>query len=74
VLFGPGEALTLEADADQDSRSPNLEVLLLGGKPIHEPAIFYGPFVMNTRQEIIQAIEDYQAGRMGQIPATYLGK
>lgn len=72
AVFGPGEALVIEADAVQDSRSPNLEVLLLGGRPIREPAIFYGPFVMNTREEIVQAIQDYHAGRMGTIPATHL--
>jgi hypothetical protein len=72
AVFGEGDALTLEADRDQDNRSPSLEVLLLGGQPIREPTVFYGPFVMNTREEIIKAIEDYQAGRMGTIPATYL--
>jgi quercetin 2,3-dioxygenase len=49
--------------------SPNLEVLLLGGRPIGEPVVHYGPFVMNTREEIAKAMEDYQAGRLGQIPA-----
>jgi redox-sensitive bicupin YhaK (pirin superfamily) len=72
VVFGPGEALSIEADVRQDGRSPALEVLLLGGKPIREPTVFYGPFVMNTREEIIQAVEDFQAGRMGTVPATYL--
>lgn len=72
VVFGTGEAIRVEAGPSQDSRSPSLEVLILGGKPIREPAIFYGPFVMNTRQEIMQAIEDYHAGRMGKIPATVL--
>jgi hypothetical protein len=42
---------------------------MLGGRPIGEPVVHYGPFVMNTRQEIAQAIADYQAGRLGQIPA-----
>ncbi len=72
AAFGPGDALTVRADRDQDSRSPALDVLLLGGQPIGEPAVFYGPFVMNTHEEIVQAIEDYRAGRMGTIPATYL--
>jgi hypothetical protein len=69
TVFGPGDALTLAADADQDSRYPNLEVLLLGGQPIREPVAAQGPFVMNTRAELIQAFEDYQAGRLGTIPA-----
>ena len=64
--------LRVEADATQDSRSPNLDVLVLGGKPIREPVFFHGPFVMNTREEIFEAIEDYHAGRLGQIPASYL--
>jgi redox-sensitive bicupin YhaK (pirin superfamily) len=71
AVFGPGDAITLQADRGQDSRTPSLEVLLLGGRPIGEPVVFYGPFVMNTEREIFQAIEDYRAGRMGTIPATY---
>jgi hypothetical protein len=43
-------------------------VLILGGEPIREPVFQYGPFVMNTRAEIIQAMEDYEAGRLGVIP------
>jgi quercetin 2,3-dioxygenase len=42
---------------------------MLGGHPIGEPVVHYGPFVMNTKQEIAQAIADYQSGRLGQIPA-----
>lgn len=72
AVFGPGDAVQVQADRQQDSRSPSLEILLLGGKPIQEPVIFYGPFVMNTHEEIVQAIADYRAGRMGQIPATHL--
>ncbi|MDA8312886.1 MAG: pirin family protein, partial [Actinomycetota bacterium] len=49
-----------------------LELLVLGGRPIREPVVHYGPFVMNTRAEIAQALEDYQAGRLGRIPATEL--
>jgi redox-sensitive bicupin YhaK (pirin superfamily) len=74
TVFGSGDAVTIEADRTQDSRSPNLEVLILGGKPIREPVFFHGPFVMTTRQEIFEAIEDYHAGRLGTIPASYLGQ
>lgn len=43
------------------------ELLLVGGEPLREPVARYGPFVMNTRQEILQAFEDYRRGRMGRI-------
>ncbi|MBP2705499.1 pirin family protein [Microbispora sp. RL4-1S] len=68
ATFGAGGSLTVAADTAQPQAEPNLEVLLLGGQPIREPVVHYGPFVMNTRDEIIQAMEDYQAGRLGVIP------
>ena len=49
-----------------------LDVLLLGGLPIRAPIAHYGPFVMNTREEIVQAVDDFNAGRMGTIPAVDL--
>jgi hypothetical protein len=73
VVYGSGDSLTLGAAMNQPDDAPNLEVLLLGGLPIREPIAHYGPFLMNTRAEIIQAVEDYQAGRMGVIPAVGLG-
>ncbi len=69
AVFGPGDALAVEASAVQESRSPNLDILVLGGRPIHEPVAWMGPFVMNTREELLQAYADYQAGRLGSIPA-----
>ena len=69
AVFGPGDAVTVEANAIQESRSPHLDVLVLGGRPIREPVAWMGPFVMNTREEVVQAFEDYQAGRLGSIPA-----
>ncbi|MEU3772187.1 pirin family protein [Streptomyces sp. NPDC032472] len=70
AVFGDGGSITLRADASQDSHTPDLEVVLLGGRPIREPMAHYGPFVMNSRQELQQAFDDFQAGRLGIIPTT----
>jgi redox-sensitive bicupin YhaK (pirin superfamily) len=72
VVFGDGDTIGISAAAEQPDESPNLEVLLLGGLPIREPIAHYGPFLMNTRDEIMEAVADFQAGRMGTIPATDL--
>ena len=73
AVFGPGDTITVAADAAPDERAPTLEVLVLGGQPIREPVAWYGPFVMNTESEIAQALEDFEAGRMGTVPAGALG-
>ena len=54
--------LSLDGNADNPAR-----FLLFGGLPIGEPIARYGPFVMNTREELVQAFDDYQSGRMGVI-------
>jgi redox-sensitive bicupin YhaK (pirin superfamily) len=70
AVFGDGGSITVAAGPSQDSRSTGLDVFLLGG-PIREPVAMHGPFVMNTRTELIQAFEDFQAGRLGSIPAAH---
>jgi len=63
VLFSnDGQTVSIESSDKEE-----LSVLILGGLPLNEPVARYGPFVMNTQSEIVQAIEDYKAGRMGLI-------
>jgi redox-sensitive bicupin YhaK (pirin superfamily) len=64
VVFGDGDVLTVAGTG-----SAPLEVLLLGGEPIREPVVQYGPFVMNTKAEIAEAFEDFQRGALGRVPA-----
>jgi quercetin 2,3-dioxygenase len=66
AVHGPGDAVTVTAGAEP------LELFIMGGRPIREPVAHYGPFVMNTRAELVQAFEDYQKGRLGVIPAERL--
>ena len=71
AVLGAGDFVTVQAATRQESRSPELDVLVLGGRPIREPVAWAGPFVMNSRAEVMQAHEDFQKGRMGQIPAVH---
>ena len=69
IQFGHGDFVKVSASMVQDSRSDDLELLILGGHPIREPIAWQGPFVMNTRQELMNAFDDYQKGELGVIPA-----
>jgi len=71
AVLGSGDDVYVAANATQESRYPNLEVIVLGGRPIREPIAWAGPFVMNTRAEVIAAFDDYQAGRLGKVPVVH---
>jgi quercetin 2,3-dioxygenase len=71
VVLGAGDWFQVRGD-DPDSESPALELLVLGGQPIGEHVEAYGPFVMNTKAELGQALEDFQAGLFGEIPPNAL--
>ena len=64
AVFGEGGALRLASDGDAKETA---RLLVIAGQPLREPMARYGPFVMNTREELIEAFEDYEAGRMGRI-------
>jgi redox-sensitive bicupin YhaK (pirin superfamily) len=59
-VLGEGDRVVVEGGDVVDA-------LLLGGRPIREPVVWYGPFVMNTKAEIVAALDDYESGRMGRI-------
>jgi len=67
ALLGAGDAVRLRGP--EEGMEPG-RLLLLAGVPLREPVARYGPFVMNTRQELIQAFQDFESGRMGEITRT----
>ncbi len=68
AVFGAGDRITVRATDGHEA----LEVIVLGGQPIGEPVAWYGPFVMNTKAELQQALDDYRAGKLGVIPPNAL--
>jgi redox-sensitive bicupin YhaK (pirin superfamily) len=72
AVLGAGDVIRVAADRGQDSHTPALDVYIMGGQPIGETVAWYGPFVMNTHEELARAFDDYRAGRLGTIPASAL--
>ena len=70
AVLGEGDTIRVAGDRSQDSRTPALDLYIMGGQPIREPVAHYGPFVMNTKAELIKAFEDFQSGRLGTIPVA----
>jgi redox-sensitive bicupin YhaK (pirin superfamily) len=68
VIFAH-DADTVSLAAPAGAKEP-LELLLVGGEPLREPVVRYGPFVMNSEQELVQAFEDFRSGRMGRIDGS----
>jgi redox-sensitive bicupin YhaK (pirin superfamily) len=58
ILANRGDGVALTAGAE------GARALLIGGKPLNEPIVQYGPFVMNSNEEIFQAVEDFRNGRL----------
>ena len=70
AVHGDGSTVVLRAGTTQEGRHAAYDVLILGGRPIREPIAWWGPFVMNTHDEVRQAMEDFQAGRLGTVPGA----
>jgi len=71
AVLGAGDFVTVDGAKTQDSRTPAFDVLIIGGQPIREPIAMAGPFVMNTKAEVMQAFEDFQKGKLGTIPSVH---
>jgi redox-sensitive bicupin YhaK (pirin superfamily) len=70
--LGAGQSIQLRAAKQMTDGTGTFEVLVFGGSPLREPIVSYGPFVMNTKEEIATAIDDYESGRLGRIPANQM--
>ena len=68
AVLGSGDYLTATANRTQETRSPKLDLIVVGGRPIREPLAWAGPFVMNSKAEVVKAFEDFQRGMFGHVP------
>jgi redox-sensitive bicupin YhaK (pirin superfamily) len=71
VTYRDGDVIVISADNVQESRSPQMDVLILGGQPIKESVAWMGPFVMNTKAEVLKAFDDFQKGVLGVVPPDW---
>lgn len=71
TVFEEGDVIVIRAADIQESCSPYMDVFILGGEPIRESVAWMGPFVMNTKREVLQAFEDFQKGLLGTVPPDY---
>jgi len=71
AVLGSGDAITVAAAPGGQEGATEMEVLLLGGRPLREPVAWAGPFVMNTEAEVRQAFADFRAGKLGSVPAVH---
>jgi redox-sensitive bicupin YhaK (pirin superfamily) len=69
AVLKDGDTVVVTANDRQPSHTAAMELFLMGGVPLREPVVQYGPFVMSTREEIAEAFEDYEKGRLGTVPA-----
>ncbi len=68
AVLGSGDYLIATANRTQETRSPKLDLIVVGGRPIREPLAWAGPFVMNSKAEVVKAFEDFQRGMFGHVP------
>lgn len=71
ATYQDGDVLVIAADRIQESRSPQMDILILGGQPIKESVAWMGPFVMNTKAEVLKAYDDFQKGVLGVVPPDW---